>query len=936
MSIDIKQQLTDCLSQDAKSIIIPAVLFGNTGPFFDAINQFIQNQKLQLNGPNGSQITITGSSSSATVTGVGQSAPFGATTVTVTVTLNGGSVEIDISAEIQPGWSISTAWPGTGYPFSSLTITDGTLSLTANVGDKSLAVMVTVSASTYSGQNLSNGAAAGLLKVTWSNGELGFAAGFIVTNNGWNPLSALGIDKFTTITVTEIGLFLTTIALDADDLAVFSSLAGPGKVAFLPSSIDPGLTALAGLQLVQDVSILDELFTGHPTLNLTGHVASAGDEVSLSADLENVTIGTVTFSEVKLEWDSSAKSKKIVLSVISDISAPEVNLKNTGLCGTGTLIYSPPQSATFAIEIGKCGGGGQGWVDPFFIQNLTIDDFGIEVVLQESAPEVALNLGGTITIGTGPHAVDITAMSGLTFDGDIPAPSGVVLALGPSEKGKTVTLADIVTDVASVFGAHFDVSATLLNDIAIAELQLAVVQVPFTFNGVTYSPFISLVGDIYITVGSDKYQFDMMLTINTQADPPYMQACGTFNKNGGAVTIDVGSVNLVTMSNVSGTGGPAACIDTLALTSASNFCGTTCTAVAPGGTGYFLVANAKISVLSLVSSSIYAKVAKDSFDFLMEFNWLDGVLTTELACTFAPSDSEFAAAIEFGANLPDIKLDWGFIGTFTIPLPKLNVCAAVGTFVPGDPVFNQGICSGWTPTSAPYFYFIGDFSWGSLDWSVTISIDASDFQQIATAFSDFGKFLVTWIENNVGAFLEAIVSDLVNLLKLLWNLAWDLWDAVKAVFDFFANLTWEEVFEAAEAIWADAVDGGCAQSQAEAAYSGQLASVKPMLMPALGLLAESDAGQDVLYHYYLHQDEINELLRSDRESGRQAALVLRHHLAQERAHPTGRHVPAAIRALSQVVPYASDDLRSSLDAVVGQLTSYQHLDHETLRVVLTR
>src|SRR5262244_1009783 len=102
----------------------------------------------------------------------------------------------------------------------------------------------------------------------------------------------------------------------------------------------------------------------------------------------------------------------------------------------------------------------------------------------------------------------------------------------------------------------------------------------------------------------------MMLTFNTQANPPYLQACGTFNKNGGPVTVDIGSTNLLTISNVSGTGGPAACVDTLALTGSSDFCGNTCKAVAPGGTGYFLVLNAKISVLSLGGASILAKVAK--------------------------------------------------------------------------------------------------------------------------------------------------------------------------------------------------------------------------------------------------------------------------------------------------------------------------------------
>src|SRR5262249_16343027 len=220
----------------------------------------IQGQKLQLNGPGGSQIVITGTSSSATVTATGQTAPFGNTSVTVTLTDNAGSVEIDITATIQPSWTLDTAWPGelNGHPFSSLEITEGTLSLTASVGDKSLALLVTVNASTYSGQALSNGAGAGLLKVTYSNGQFAFGAGFILTNNGWNPLTALGITTFTTISITEIGLFLTTIPLGAGDLTAFSSLAGSGGIAFVPKAVQPGLTLLAALHLTDDVAVLGQ------------------------------------------------------------------------------------------------------------------------------------------------------------------------------------------------------------------------------------------------------------------------------------------------------------------------------------------------------------------------------------------------------------------------------------------------------------------------------------------------------------------------------------------------------------------------------------------------------------------------------------------------------------------------------------------------------
>jgi hypothetical protein len=927
MSINIQQSLTTCLSGDAKTIIIPAALFGNTGPAYDAINQFIQGQKLQLTGPGGSKITVTGSASSATVTGTGQNAPFGNTTVTATFTQNGNSVDIDITATIEPNWSISTAWPGelSGFPFSALEITAGTLTLTASVGDKNLALLLTVNASTYSGQHLSNGQAAGLLKVTYDNAEFGFAAGFVVTNNGWNPLSALGINDFTTISINEIGLFLTTIALGKDDLAAFQSLVS-GGVAFLPKSVEPGLTMLAGLQMSHDVAVLGELFSGNPTLQLTGFVQSATDTVSLSAELDDVTIGTVDFQSVILEWDSSPEAKSVSLTVTSVINAPPINLIDGKLAGSGKLVYSTPQSATFNIEM-------QGWNEPFGIQNLAIDDFGLDVVLQDSVPEVAVNLGGQITIGSGATAATVIVAAGVTLDGDLPAPSGLVFVLQPADQGKTVTLADVIDDVASVFGAHFDVTGTLLNDISIAEIKVAVVQVAFTFNSVTYQPFISIVGDIFIQAGSDKFELDMMLTVNTQASPPYLQACGTVNMNGGPISIDIGSTNVLTMSNAAGNKGPAACVDTLALTAASNFCGTTCTAVSPGGTGYFLVADAKISVLNLISESIYAKVAKDSFDFQTDFQWFGGAITTELSCTYLPSESEFAAAIEFDADMGNITLDWGFIGKFTIPTPSVGVCVALGTFVPQDPVFNQGTCSGWKPSAAPYFYFDGDFSWGSLSWGFSISIDANDFAKIATAFTDFGTFLLNWIESNVAAFLSDIISSLESLLNLLYKLGWAMWDAVKGVYDFFADISWSDVFAAAEKIWADIVDD-CAQSAAEAAYSQKMMSAKPLMMPALGALAESDGGQDILFHYYLHQNEIEDLMRSDRESGRRVAKVLQQHLANESVAPTDRHVPAVTRALSQLTPFASSGLKQSIAAVSGQLHEVRNLDHPSLMKAL--
>ncbi len=718
---------------------------------------------------------------------------------------------MDLSATVTSNWTLSQAWPSqlNVFPFNALTITGGALTLNVAPGASDVQLTASVSSS-FSGQTLSNTAADGLFVAEYKDGALTFAAGFLATGT-WSPFgSGGGLDLPTRFQGVfddsfELGLFFAT--MDVDDLSVFDNLKGSGKLFFLPDKIQSGLTLLAGMQMAGDAAVLGTLFTGKPTLQFTAFKGES--ELDLSAALEDVTLGTFTFKSVELEWKSSgADSGEIDLNLVTVINSAAANMNDLGVCGTGSIQYGTQDSATFEVQVGQCGDGTSGWADPFGIPDLTIDDFGVAFKLVAEPEEVAIDLGGQFTLGTDqPKPVVVTVAAGVALDADLPAPDGLVFEISGTSPGTQVSLSNVIDDVASVFGKTFP-QGTLLDDVQIEEIEIAVVQSPFTFGGQTWNPLISFVGDITVF----GFNLDAMLTFNTKASPPYLQACGTFNQNGGPVTVSVGGVTLLKMSDTTGTKGPAMCLDTLALTSTSTFCGGACNAVSPGGSGYFLVLDAQTSILGLVSTSVFAKVATTSFDFDVKLN-LFGVLGAELQCVFDPKQGDFFGAAEFSigdqsgdtVKFPDsITLD---IGPFSvdIPLPTIEfaVCVAAGTFAPA------GVsCAGWTPpSSGPFFHFGLDFQFSSIQFDIDVTIDESTFASIATAFDDFGQFLLNWLKDVANWGKEL-------LLKLLYAIGKAFEEAVKAVAEALGEAV-EEIAKVAKEVW-NALEDVCSESTANA------------------------------------------------------------------------------------------------------------------------
>jgi hypothetical protein len=796
-----------------KYINIPAGAFTaefGSGPVQDAIAQLLSGQLQVGSATNNITFVIDVPNDKVTITGTGSLPPLDSINVSVVFQAKSGGVSMDLNATVTSNWTLSQAWPShlNVFPFNALTITGGSLTLNVAPGASDVQLTASVSSS-FSGQTLSNTAADGLFVAEYKNSALTFGGGFLVTGT-WSPFSSSGglnlPSRFQNVfdDSFELGLFFAT--LEIDDLSAFDNLKGSGKLFFLPDKIQSGLTFLAGMQMAGDASVLGTLFTGKPTLQFT---AFKGDsEIELSAALKDVTLGTFTFNSVELDWKSSgADSGEIDLNLVTVINSAAANMNNLGVCGTGTLSYGTQDSATFEVQVGKCGDGTNGWADPFGIPDLTIDDFGVAFKLVADPEEVAVDLGGQFTLGTDqPKPVVVTVAAGVALDADLPAPDGLVFEISGTSPGTQVSLSDVIDDVASVFGKSFP-QGTLLDDVQIEEIEIAVVQSPFSFGGQTWNPLISFVGDITVF----GFNIDAMLTFNTKASPPYLQACGTFNQNGGPIVVSVAGVTLLKLSDVTGTKGPAMCLDTLALTSTSTFCGGACNAVSPGGSGYFLVLDAQTSILGLASASVFAKVATTAFDFDVKLN-LFGVLGAELQCVFDPKQGDFFGAAEFSigdkpgdtVSFPNsITLD---IGPFSvnIPLPTIEfaVCVAAGTFAP------SGVsCAGWTPpASGPFFHFGLDFQLGSIDFGIDVTIDESTFSSIATAFEDFGKFLLDWLKDVANWGKEL-------LLKLLYWIGAAFEDAVKAVAEAL-KVAVEEIADLAKDVW-NALEQACSESTAD-------------------------------------------------------------------------------------------------------------------------
>ncbi|HUR80971.1 MAG TPA: hypothetical protein VM733_09405 [Thermoanaerobaculia bacterium] len=878
--MDVKGTLQGYVSGDGKSINIPSTI-GNS--FGSAIGGAIENLftgSMQLNGVT---FALTGDSATAKITGSGNAAPLlSQWDATALFTATNDNVTMNFNASFTSAWPVSNAWPSVlnTYPFTSLTVSSGSAALAVNPGDQSYELDLNA---TTSLDNTPIGT--GLLVVKYASSKLGIGGGFILTGS-WSPGSKWPVVGTLTI-VGETGVFVSTI--DLTDLSAFKSLNLP----YLPKKISSGLTFLAAIQLKGGtLAPLEDFFPAGTTLSLLANLPLGGSiaGASVVATLtEPKSTNAFNFQEFSLAWKSTSASSgeiDITINALFNISASET----LTLGGEGSFTYGSTPSLNVELTISGTGS----WTHPFGIQNLTI--LSVSISLGLSAEGIAIGLGGTIQIGTGqPNPVNLSVATAIL---DFEAPSFVYAKLAPSDAGKSVTLANLITDFIPSLNLN---NFPLLNDISFTDLEFFAVAAPILYQGKTYQPGVGATGDINFF----GYDLDFAFSLITSPQTA-VQAKGSISQNGGPIVVSAGGVQLLKLSDVTGTKGPSACIDT---TGSGGYC------QAPGVSNAYFVMNAAISLLGFLSSSVYVVASSDSFEFDVTLG-AGNIFSDKMHCEFIPDKGDFAASVDCSFSPPDITLGpWGPIPQFTIPTPKVAVCFAFGTIVPSQP-----LCGGFMPTSAPYVSAKLSFSWGSLSFNLSLNLQLSD---ITNAFSDFGAFLKNLILNNAKAILEIFLQAAEALIKLLYQIGLAIAEIAEKVAAFFGMLL-QDAWNLATSV-IDALLAVCGVESGNSALSPSFTSASARTHPAfMADLLDTPKGQEVLYHYYLNRDEIEPAMRAQRHSMNESVS----------GGGSQEFVPSFMALLQNASAQGSPTLQASAAELLPKLEQYRNLSYSEFLTAL--
>lgn len=864
MSVNIEDTLKPYLASDGKSINIGSAIGTTFGAAVGTVVSEIFSGSVSIDGAN---FSFSGDANQVTITGQGNAAPLvSAIDAKLIFAAQNAGASMNLSGSIQSDIPISQAWPSHlgGAPFNVLDLTSGTLTLDVNFGDSTFDFDISATAS-YEKQTLGTG----LVKVQYADSSLGFLAGFLVTGS-WSPVSHWS--PLNNLTFTEGGVFLSTV--EVTDLSAFTGFP------YVPDKIEPGLTFIAELAAAGAIKDLASFFPSGTKLDLLANVPiSDPSATTLQASLQSpATNNAFQFTEFSLEWQLNSK---IQLTIIATFR-PDKNDVLT-LQGDGTLVYSPEPSLDADITLSGSGS----WTHPFGIQNVTIDSFSFGFSLSEEGLNVAAE--GTITVGTGSGAVMLSLALGIA---DFEAPSFFLAQLQAADKGKLVTIPELVQDFIPELNLN---SFPLLNQISIGDLELLVVAAPIELEGKSYLPGVGVTGDIAF------FGYELDFAFSLTSSPFAIKAKGTLSDKGGPIVISALGITIVTISDASGKMGPSACIDT----TGGGYC---------GQSNYF-TATAGLALLGLVNASLLIQASGDGFTFDAALG-VSTVFKDELLCQFYPKSNDIAASLVTSFH-PGQNLNipaWGPFPSFTIPLPNFDLVLAFGTVLPSQPIGPAK----YMPGAPPYFYFYFDFTWGIVDFSVSFALD---WNSISGIFTDFGSWLVTWVENNALQLLGDIAKSAVEVAKLLVQIGWIFFEILEKLIATFIDMAVEALFDIVKAL----IDpsGICGVATGDAAMNpGETAGLMYSTPTVLADLTETDRGQSLLYHYYLNKPEVDEMLRPGSPVSDQAREVLASRATQSDLEQ-GRILPAAIALINTMREHGSAELKASAEEVLPLLQQHQ-------------
>ncbi|MFO7562835.1 MAG: hypothetical protein R6X02_09355 [Enhygromyxa sp.] len=874
MSVDITKTLQGCLDEvtDPTKISISKAKLGSAfGSQIELAIEQIFAGSISIDGATFSFQPGNPPEASAVVKGTGDAAPLlSQIDASASFTAAGEDVTLDFKLSFTSDYPVSNAWSALNEPpFTQLTLSSGSGELVVKPTDKSFDLTISATAS-YGGNPLTTG----LFVASYDGSKLGFLGGFVVDGT-WTPSSDIPVLGGLSIK-GDAGLFVSQIT--QTDLSAFEPL----NLVYLPDQITPGLTFFAGMELGGKLGPLSSLLPSGTTFDLQAILPPEGlSKASVIAELkEPASQNAFQFKDLKLEWQStSADSGKISLSVDAEFVDGSNSLE---IEGDLTFTYSPnPTGDALEGELNALPGGA--WAHPFGIQTLTIKEISFALSLTEEGINAAL--AGTFELGS---VADLTVGAGLL---DFEVPSFIDLELSSTSKDKSVTLVDLIDAlIPGLLPSNFP----FFSNISFKELQLWAADDEIEIEDKQYYPGFGATGEISF-FGFDIDGEFVLKTSTSKApnQPMVVQAKGSISQDGGPILIKIGSLTLLEMFEATDhSKGPSLCVDT----SGSGFCKT---GDAPADS-YFVI-DAGIDLLGL-NASVYAYAAKSSIAFDVSLNtggnnWF----SAELACALDPSQATFNAYAQLDFNPPDIQVpSLGVIPSFTIPTPKIDFAIAFGDQVPATWPSNAPFPK---PTDADYFILYFDFEFAGLNLSTHFSISIS-----SADLSDPGTFVAQLIGKAVLELLKDAWKDFVKVLVWLGHTVAEIAKWISKEL----GVLLDDVFEFASEVW-DEFTKICAVTTGNDALQSSSSGAADVLLATSSVLADlthSNQGQQLLYHYYLHRDELRARLMANEPLIEGLRVVL-----DASASDFGAFRAQAMKALTLVAADASPDFKASVAEV---------------------
>jgi hypothetical protein len=601
---------------------------------------------------------------------------------------------------------------------------------------------------------------------------VGFLAGFVVPAT-WSPGDLLPALKplFDSLQFSDTGLIVSSIQAEHIDIPIL-------KQASLPSSIAPGALVFTSLSLKGGgLDLLSKLFSRSILLDLSAQLDfSTPLNSSIHARLRAAEMhGSLQFAELGIDIAPGAETFRVSASAIVSIGKENVTVR-----GDGTVTMTPTPAATLSLSVEQ-------WANPFDIHGLTIQSFGIGFTFSET---VAIGFLGHFLIGAAPRQFKFTIGGGLL---DFEAPSAILFGLDATGH-QTLMLGDLTAAF-----THLDArQVPVLRDIGFRHLDFTIVDDPngFTIGHEHFPPGIRITADVTLS----EWDLDLDLAINTGR--------GVYAKGALDKPIVVGS-NVLVIASADGKKGPSILIDTAAFAggealvdrersrlSALHFEPPVALAASPNASAptraaapapTYLQMDAAVSLLSTLSETITISVSRDTFDFSYAFEFFG--VKEALTCFLSAQQKKLTATAKFAFAL-DVKLPAVVIEGVTV-FPGVSLHAPKATL-------DLGLSIGWARSVQGSFRLTVHFDWRTFHLDFTAEITLAE---IANALEKLGQALLAWMDKNVHAVWNKILSDFDTFVRALRSGAVQLADGAYGVAMAMITLFGSSIAVVTDALW---------------------------------------------------------------------------------------------------------------------------------------